>query len=69
MPYWVKTDFFETAHQHEGNRIITKYEVLYDPKDVVKKALRDADKGKDMSALGLINKAQHVADQIAAPKS
>ena len=63
-PYWVKTDFFETAHQHEGNRIITKYEVLYDPKDVVKKALRDADKGKDMSALGLINKAQHVAVKL-----
>ena len=63
-PYWVKTDFFETAHQHEGNRIITKYEVLYDPRDVVEKALRDAGKGKDMSALGLLNKMQHVAAKL-----
>ena len=34
------------------------------PRDVVEKALRDAGKGKDMSALGLLNKMQHVAAKL-----
>ena len=35
-----------------------------DMEDVVEKALRDAGKGKDMSALGLLNKMQHVAAKL-----
>ncbi len=63
-PYWVRTHFFETAHRHAGEAVITKYEVLYEASDVVKKALRDAGKGKDMSVYGWRNKFQHVGAKL-----
>ena len=44
--------------------MITKYEVLYEASDVVKKALRDAGKGKDMSVYGWRNKFQHVGAKL-----
>ena len=63
-PYWVRTNFFDTAHAHEGAAIITKYEVMYEACDVVKKALRDAGRGRDMSVYGARNKFQHVAAKL-----
>ena len=63
-PYWVRTNFFDTAHAHEGAAIITKYEVMYEACDVVKKALRDAGHGRDMSVYGARNKFQHVAAKL-----
>lgn len=59
-PYWVKTAFFETAHAHKGKKVITKYEVMYNSDDVVRKALYDASKGRDVSVFGKLNKVQRV---------
>ena len=63
-PYWTKTDFFARVHQHTGNKLITKYEVMYDAEKVVDKAIKDAEKGKDMSVYGALNKLQHVAIKL-----
>ncbi len=63
-PYWTKTAFFDRAHDHAGKKRITKYEVLYDPAKVVQKALRDAQKGRDMSVYGLWNRCQHVLTKL-----
>ena len=49
-PGWVKTEFFE--HAVSDNGAVTYYDILWEPADVVKKALRDYKKGKDLSILG-----------------
>jgi len=40
-PYWVKTEFFNRADEHEH---IKKLDILYEPSFVVKCALKDVDK-------------------------
>lgn len=63
-PYWVNTNFFDNAQKHQGDIVITKFEVMYKADDVVRKALDDAEKGKDMSVYGWINQAQHIMSKI-----
>ncbi len=63
-PYWVATDFFTRAHEHDGNSVVTKYEVLYRAEDVVAKAIKDAVRGRDMSVYGKLNKAQHLLAKL-----
>lgn len=63
-PYWVGTNFFDNVHEHPGNAVVTKYEVMYKPEDVVRYAIRDARRGKDMSVYGMVNKFQHVAAKL-----
>lgn len=49
-PGWVKTEFFD--HAVTDNGAVTHFDVLWEPADVVKKALKDYKKGKDVSILG-----------------
>ncbi|MFR5782497.1 MAG: SDR family NAD(P)-dependent oxidoreductase [Oscillospiraceae bacterium] len=49
-PGWVKTEFFE--HAVSDNGAVTYYDILWEPADVVKQALKDYKKGKDLSILG-----------------
>lgn len=49
-PGWVKTEFFE--HAVSDNGAVTYYDILWEPADVVKRAMRDYKKGKDLSILG-----------------
>ncbi|MBQ3133951.1 MAG: SDR family NAD(P)-dependent oxidoreductase [Clostridia bacterium] len=63
-PYWVGTNFFDAVHEHPGNAVVTKYEVMYKPEDVVRRAIRDAGRGKDMSVYGAVNRFQHVAAKL-----
>lgn len=49
-PGWVKTEFFD--HAVTDNKAVTYYDVLWEPADVVAKALKDYKKGKDVSILG-----------------
>lgn len=55
-PYWTKTEFFNRATQ-TTNKVVSKYACMYDPKNVVKKALKDTAKGKLVSIYGGIAKA------------
>ncbi|MBQ4166648.1 MAG: SDR family NAD(P)-dependent oxidoreductase [Clostridia bacterium] len=48
-PYWTKTEFFDTAKTDDT---ITYYQCFTESKDVVAKAIRDMNKGKDVSILG-----------------
>lgn len=54
-PGWVKTDFFDRA---ATDNTITYYNRFYTPQQVVKRALRDMDKGKDVSICGFQIRAQ-----------
>ena len=56
-PGWVRTEFFERAKTKNENAV-TYYNVVYESKDVVKTALRDAYKGKDVSIHGAQIKLQ-----------
>lgn len=54
-PFWTKTQFFTRAKQ-TGNDVITYYATMYDPKKVVKKAVKDSLKRKRFSLYGLMTK-------------
>ena len=47
---WVKTEFFD--HAVSDNGAVTYYDVLWEPADVAKRAMRDYKKGKDVSDPG-----------------
>ena len=49
-PGWVKTEFFD--HAVSDNGAINYYDKLWEPEQVVERALRDYRKGKDVSVLG-----------------
>jgi len=49
-PLWVKTNFFKTA---VSDKTITYFSKWVESSDVVKQALRDMHRGKDLSILGL----------------
>ncbi|MBR0206699.1 MAG: SDR family NAD(P)-dependent oxidoreductase [Clostridia bacterium] len=51
-PFWTKTAFFDRAIDPDREPVVKKYDVMYDPKDVVAQAWRDVKRGKDMSRYG-----------------
>lgn len=51
-PFWTKTEFFSRAKQ-TANNVVSKYTVMYDAHDVVKKAIKDTKKHKEISIFGL----------------
>lgn len=62
-PGWVKTDFFDRANiSTNPENTLAKPAVL--AKDVVKKAIKDTEKGKDVSYYGLYNNFHHILAKI-----
>ena len=57
-PFWTKTEFFDRAVNVEADPVVKKYVAMYDPKDIVKRAMRDYKKGKMVSLFGTITKLQ-----------
>lgn len=55
-PGWVKTEFFD--HAVSDNGAISYYNTIWEPRDVVTKALRDLNRGKDVSILGFTVRVQ-----------
>lgn len=68
-PYWVKTEFFDRAINSEEKTVVINYGVMYDAVKVVKKAIRDAYKNKDMSVYGKINNFQKLGAKILPHKT
>ena len=59
-PYWTNTAFFDRAKQTDADAV-TVFEVMYEPKDVVARALRDMENGrKTVSVYGGTAKLQRV---------
>lgn len=50
-PFWTKTAFFDRANITK-DAVVKKYVVMYDPVKVIKKALKDTIKGKELSIYG-----------------
>ncbi len=58
-PFWTKTAFFDRAKDTKAkSEVVTKYVAMYDPKKVVKKAIKDTKKGKELSICGFIARSQ-----------
>ena len=51
-PGYVRTEFFQVAQDTKNPTTCTNFNPMYEPEDVVEKALKDSRKGKDMSVLG-----------------
>lgn len=58
-PFWTKTAFFDRAKETKAkNEVVTYYAAMYKPEDVVKKAIKDSKKGKELSICGFIARSQ-----------
>ncbi len=60
-PFWTKTAFFDRAkkiNSKTGIEVVSKYVVMYDPIMIVKKAIKSADKRKEMCIPGFIARSQ-----------
>lgn len=58
-PFWTKTQFFNRAKQ-TGSDVITYYATMYDPKKVIKKAVKDTLKRKRFSLYGFMTNLMSV---------
>lgn len=55
-PFWTKTEFFDRAV--EEKKVVKKYIAMYKPEQIVRRAYRDAKRGKDVSKFGFIARGQ-----------
>ena len=56
-PFWTNSAFFDRA-ERKDEKVVQKMIALYEPKDVVKKAFKDMQKGKDFTMCGFKARSQ-----------
>ena len=57
-PFWTKTEFFDRAIKQDEDAVVKTYIAMYEPKQIVGRALSDYKKGKAVSLFGFMTKAQ-----------
>ena len=57
-PFWTKTEFFDRAVKPDADAVVKTYIAMYEPKQIVGRALSDYKKGKAVSLFGFMTKAQ-----------
>ena len=57
-PFWTKTEFFDRAIKPDEDAVVKNYIAMYEPKQIVGRALSDYKKGKSVSLFGFMTKAQ-----------
>lgn len=63
-PGWTKTEFFDVAKQTENPGEVKNFPLMSRAEDVVRKALKDSGKGKDVSVFGLHNKLHRLGAKL-----
>ena len=63
-PYWTKTEFFDRAVDNKKKKVVINYNAMYDPAEVMKLAIKDLYKNKDVSIYGFVNRGQRVLTKI-----
>lgn len=63
-PGWVKTEFFDRADNNDQVHGPKKYKPLFEAKDVVRKAIKDTNKGKKDSVYGAYTKFHKFAGRF-----
>lgn len=68
-PYWTKTAFFDRAISSDKKKVVINYNAMYDPKDVIKQAIKDLyNSKKDISCYGFVNRTQKLLTKILPHK-
>ncbi len=57
-PGWVQTEFFDHAVQDKENAVITYYNKIFQPDEVIARAIKDMKRGRDVSICGFSVRAQ-----------
>lgn len=66
-PFWTKTAFFDRAITKTDARqepVVKYYAAMYEPEKIVRRALRDVARGKDVSQYGFIARTQAILCKI-----
>ena len=67
-PLWVKTEFFDRAIDQNKKPVVISYNALYTPDKIIKKAIKDLYKNKDISIFGKMAKLQWIVTKILPHK-
>ncbi|WP_443739137.1 SDR family NAD(P)-dependent oxidoreductase [Treponema sp.] len=67
-PPWMKTNFFSRA-QTGAAKTVTNFMGITDASKAAAKALKDADRGKDISVFGIFTKLTHFLSKIFSQKA
>lgn len=67
-PGYVRTEFFQVAQDTKNPTTCSNFKPMYEPEDVVRKALRDSKRGKDLSVLGMNTKLKRTAAKLLPTK-
>jgi len=67
-PGYVRTEFFQVAQDTRNPTTCSNFKPMYEPEDVVRKALRDSRRGKDLSVLGMNTKLKRWAGKLLPAK-
>lgn len=63
-PFWTRTEFFNRAVNADKNAVVKKYVAMYEPTQIVRRAWRDAERGRDVSQYGFIARFQSFLAKI-----
>ena len=63
-PFWTKTEFFNRAVDRKKDTVVKKYVAMYKPEQIVRRAWRDAERGKDVSRFGFVARCQALLTKI-----
>lgn len=64
-PFWTKTNFLKVAKKsHAKKNVISHFSTMYDPEKVIKRALKHARHGKEISIYGFKAKIQSILVKI-----
>lgn len=67
-PFWTKTSFFDRAIDSDRQKVVISYAAMYDPAEVIKKAIRDLYREKEFSCYGVVNKGQWLLVRLLPKK-
>ena len=63
-PFWTRTPFFDRAIDPDKEKVVKRYDVMYEPDDIVSLAWRDARAGRDMSRFGAVARFQGALSKL-----
>ncbi|MGI6265376.1 MAG: SDR family NAD(P)-dependent oxidoreductase [Acutalibacteraceae bacterium] len=63
-PFWTKTEFFNRAVDKDDAAVVKKYVAMHTPEQIVRRAWRDAERGKDVSKFGFIARLQVILAKL-----
>ncbi|MBE6883158.1 MAG: SDR family NAD(P)-dependent oxidoreductase [Ruminococcaceae bacterium] len=63
-PFWTKTEFFDRAISDHRDAVVKKYIAMYSPDQIVRRAWRDARRGRDISQFGFKARTQSLLAKL-----